>query len=176
MGEYKKSDSFEEFRKKYQNVLIEKHPADAEMILEFFDLLEESNYSSDRSAIRRQFERLFHYMQKYQYQPDLQYSYWVYTMLDVSDELSGLSIDAKQVWRSTDKDNLDIFYNTAKRKTIREYKDRKEAEYLNKTIPTTIPEEFTKENCANNEFIKRFCKQYVNINKPEMVKFIDNMI
>jgi hypothetical protein len=175
MGEYKKPDSFEEFRKKYQDVLIEKHPDDAEMLLEFFDLLEESNYSSDRTAIRRQFERLFHYMQKYQYQPDLQYSHWVYTMLDASDELSGLSIDAKQIWRITDSDNLDVFYNTARRKFIRECRDPKEAEYLDKTIPTTVPEEFTKENCANTEFIKRFCKQYVNKNKPEMVKFINNM-
>ena len=175
MEKYKKPDSFEEFRKRYQNVLIEKHPDDANMILEFFDLLEESN-SSDRSTIRRKFKRLFYHMQKYQYQPNLQSPFLILIILNASDDLLGLSIDAKQVWRSTDSDNLDIFYNTAKRKTIRECKDRKEAEYLNKTIPTIVPEEFTKENCANTEFIKRFCKQYVNKNKPEMVRFIDNMI
>ena len=114
-------------------------------------------------------------MQKYQYQPNLQSSSWIFTMLDASDELSGLSNDAKQVWRSIDIDNLDIFYNTARRKTIRECRDPKEAEYLYKIIPTTVPEEFTKENCTNTEFIKRFCKKYVNKNKPEMVEFINNM-
>lgn len=167
-----KPSTIEEFREKYEKVLIE-NTNDPNMVTEFFDILEELA-SANISAFRSQFERLFHHMQKYQYQPELQSPSWIRSMTDASRELSDLSSEAKQIWNRLNMTDLNKYYCNARAKTLDKC-DPGRVKYLNGVIPETIPYEYTKENCTSRNFIKAFCNTYVNHNLPEMERYVDNM-
>ena len=137
-----------------------------------FDILEEMG-RSEKSGVESQFERLFNHMLKYQFQQNLQSPSWINTITNASEELSKSSNKAS-LWNSITKEDLQDYYNFARRITIKKC-DHRDQSRLEFDIPKDIPNEYNKKNCINYEFIKDFCRKYVNHNLPEMERYVENM-
>ena len=135
-----------------------------------FNILEEMAKSEKRGT-GSQFERLFNHMLKYQFQRNLQSPSWITTIENASEELIDCSKKAS-LWNSITEDDLKKYYNTARRLTISKSAD---SSTLERNIPTDRPYYYSKENSINSEFIKSFCRTYMNNNLPEIVKYVNNM-
>ena len=137
-----------------------------------FDILEEMG-KSEKHGAESQFERLFNHMLKYQFQRNLQSPSWINTITDASKQLSKFSRKAS-LWNSITEEDLQDCYNSARRTTIKK-SDPYDQSRLEHEIPINKPYDFAKENCINYEFIKTYCRKYVNRNLPEMVRYVNNM-
>lgn len=137
-----------------------------------FDILEEMG-KSEKRGVESQFVRLYNHMLKYQFQQNLQSPSWIITIEDASDQLTNSSRKTA-LWNSITEGDLQDCYNSARRTTIKKSNDYDKSR-LEYNIPKNIPNDFTKENCINYEFIKSYCRKYVNHNLPEMVRYVNNM-
>ena len=137
-----------------------------------FDILEEMG-NSEKRGVKSQFIRFYNHMLKYQFQKNLQSPSWITTIIDASNELSESSEKAS-LWNSITEKELQNWYNSARRITINNSNTSDQLR-LEHEIPKDIPNEYAKENCINYEFIKSYCRKYVNHNLPEMERYIASM-
>lgn len=144
--------SKEEFIKKHQDVILTGIVTES-YIEDMLDMIEEG-VKSDIKATRSQIRRIFTHMLKYQYQNDHQTRSWINTIRDANRNLQDQMKTDKNVYNVFGDDMLNDIYEDA----LRDAKN--ETGLPLKVFPLSRPNDFTKDNIVDSDFIEEFLKKY----------------